>query len=106
MRLFRWLFKGKSLSEMDIYEIAASHRKRFLEGEAKAVARIVTSYQEVEKNLQKNLAKVQADIAAYYAGGGEPGTVAASWLVSQERYQALIDQIEAEIWSMRAWYRS
>ena len=98
MRLFHWLFKGgKPLSQMDIYEIAESHRARFLDGEAKAVARIRTSYEEAEKGLKKSLADVEAKIAAYYASGGEPGAIAASWLVSQERYHALISQIDAEL---------
>ena len=82
---------------MDIYEIAESHRARFLQGEAKAIARIVTSYQEAEAGVKKSLAEVEAKIAAYYAGGGEPGEIAASWLNSQARYHELITQIEEEL---------
>lgn len=82
---------------MDIYEIAESHRTRFLQGEAKAVARIVTSYQEAEAGVKKSLAEVEAKIAAYYAAGGEPGEIAASWLNSQARYHELITQIEEEL---------
>ena len=82
---------------MDIYEIAESHRTKFLNGEAKAVGRIRTSYEEARQGLKKSLSDVESKIAAYYASGGEPGAVAASWLVSQERYHALIEQIDAEL---------
>jgi SPP1 gp7 family putative phage head morphogenesis protein len=78
----------------DIVAVANSFRSAVLRRERKAAVRLVNAYGLAWNRLKKNLDKLTADIADARAKGE---AVNQFWLVRQERYGALLRQVDAEL---------
>jgi SPP1 gp7 family putative phage head morphogenesis protein len=78
----------------DILSIADQFRRSLLARERKAATRLITAYGTAWNRIKKNLDKLTEDISDARAKG-EP--VNQFWLIRQERYFALLQQVGAEI---------
>ncbi|MCW5936740.1 MAG: minor capsid protein [Fimbriimonadaceae bacterium] len=77
----------------DVYAVAARHRQRLLEGEAKAVREIQRAYRIAERGMRRRLAEVQAQVERATANGE---LVSRAWLERQERWAALLAAVNRE----------
>jgi SPP1 gp7 family putative phage head morphogenesis protein len=77
-----------------IYEVAAEHRRALLAGEREAAARMVRAYGEAWKRIQSELEYITQRIEEARRAGEE---VSAAWLYRQRRWQALREQVLAEV---------
>jgi SPP1 gp7 family putative phage head morphogenesis protein len=78
----------------DIYQIAEQHRRQLLARDEAARARIAASYEQTRARLEQLAAEVAQRIATAKENGE---TISRAWLYRQERYKALIAQVEREI---------
>lgn len=78
----------------DIYETSQAFRARLLRRERQTVTEIRKAYKVAERRLLVELASLTAQIEQAIERGE---TVNPSWLFRQERYQALLFQIQREI---------
>ena len=77
-----------------IYEVAAEHRRALLAGEREAAARMVRAYAEAWRRIQAELEYITQRIEEARRAGEE---VSAAWLYRQRRWQALREQVLAEV---------
>jgi len=77
-----------------IYQVAAEHRRALLAGEREAAARMVRAYGETWRRIQSELEYITQRIEEARRAGEE---VRASWLFRQRRWQALNEQVLAEV---------
>lgn len=77
-----------------VYELANQFRAALLQNDEAARARIVAAYGPVSETLANGLAALERLIAAEKAAGREPS---GAWLKRQERYKALLQQVQAEV---------
>jgi SPP1 gp7 family putative phage head morphogenesis protein len=77
-----------------IYEVVEAHRRALLAGEREAAARMVRAYGEAWKRIQAELEYITQRIEEALAADEE---VSASWLMRQRRWQALREQVLAEV---------
>ena len=77
-----------------IYQVAAEHRRALLAGEREAAARMVRAYGESWKRIQSELEYITRRIEDARRAGEE---VSAAWLYRQRRWQALREQVLAEV---------
>ena len=78
----------------DILDIADQFRRALLRRERKAAVRLISAYDHVWIRLERELAKLTAQIQEARARGE---IVNQFWLVRQERYFALLQQVGAEM---------
>jgi SPP1 gp7 family putative phage head morphogenesis protein len=76
-----------------VFELALDQRRALLAGDAATAERLIRSYAAVDRDLQARLAAL-TDLIELRRLNGE--TVSPSWLQSEERFQSLIEQVEAE----------
>lgn len=77
-----------------IYEVVEAHRRALLAGEREAAGRMVRAYGEVWKRIQSELEYITQRIEEARRAGEE---VSAAWLYRQRRWQALREQVLAEV---------
>src|SRR5579883_1458998 len=80
----------------NIYEVAEEFRKELLRGEQQAVDEILRAYRDADRHLRMKLAAVVQRMEA----GQMSGVYSYGWVHSQERYQALIHEVEHRIASL------
>lgn len=78
----------------NIYDIANRHRRELLLREREAATEMVRRYGELWQRLQDNLAVLTKRIAERRSAGH---AVTLAWLFQDERYHALLAQIELEL---------
>ena len=81
-------------ADLNVYEAAAAFRASILAGEASLVKQLEGAWRVGLRRIKRRLAYVEREIAAAQAAGSD---FSPSWLYRQERFVALIDQIEREI---------
>ena len=79
---------------LDIYDRIRSYRAALLDSDHAAAQSLIDTYGTVWQRLRKLLDSLLGDIGDARAAGVD---VSLSWLYRQERYQALLDQADAQI---------
>ena len=79
---------------MGIYDEVMRLRKALRAENDAALKRLIGSYGRIYRSLTNNLAALEADIAAAQVAGQQVGT---DWLRRQERYRALLGQVQDEV---------
>jgi len=77
-----------------IYEVVEAHRRALLAGEREAAALMVRAYAEAWRRIQSELEYITQRIEEARRAGEE---VSAAWLYRQRRWQALREQVLAEV---------
>ncbi len=83
---------------MDLYELAARHRRDLERRETRAVADITRGYRSTATQVRRRLDDLADRIAARQAAGRVP----VSWLFTQARLEQTVQAVDAEI---QAWAR-
>jgi phage putative head morphogenesis protein, SPP1 gp7 family len=77
-----------------IYDLTLQHRERLLRGEKKAASGLIDLYKTSYRDTQSRLQDLQDRIRAARAAGEEISTF---WLIREQRYRALLDQIDSSL---------